>query len=419
LTDPVTSFADIIEFYAARYHTPAKRALFGIEWERMGVRAGGVPVQYIDGYELVLQGLVEQFGWEVADEEAGHIFMLRRGTALITTEADGKPEISGSPHLSLLDARAELVAIAAEINAIAQPLGIEWITSGTHPYSDYRSIKLAPKPRYQLWRQHISGAHAQWMEPYMKEWCGAHFNIDCASADELMRVAKSTFRLTPVLTGIFANSPMSNGQRTGVMSTRRRNVFGAGSFGREQMPTGFLADSFDLPRWLEWFYQREMYIMLLDGKSMPVFGGKTFADFVRNGHNGTHATFVDFDAHIKTFWIDSRPRLTHFEFRALDTLPLDYLLAAAAFYKGVMLAPDGHAAVADLIGEWAEQDFAKLNQLAWERGARAEWGGMAFHEVARRLLPTAEQGLAAEEVALLAPLRELIERRVCVAEVVE
>jgi len=416
--DQIQSFTDILEFYEQKFANNKKqKTRLGVEWERMGIREDRKPVQYLDGYELILQNLVKDFDWQIADQEAGHIFTLKRGTTLITTEADGKPEISGSPFDSLNKNAAELQVIANEIDAIAKPLGITWLTNGSHPYADYRQIKLAPKPRYQVFRQYLSDKNPQWIEPYMKEWCGVHLNIDCISSADLIKKTQISLRISPILCGVFANSPMNNGKFTGVMSARRRDVFTIPGFGRHLMMSGVLAKDFSLEEWFKHFWNREMYILMREQESLPVFNGKTFADFFKEGYQGHKPTFIDFDYHIKSFWIDLRPRLGYLEFRPIDSLPLKYLMALSAFYKGLLMHSDAEQAVGELTSAWREEDLILAHKEAWQNGIRAEYKQVNFINVMQQLLPLVEQSLERDELKLLNPLKELLAQKVCPAEI--
>jgi gamma-glutamylcysteine synthetase len=257
----------------------------------------------------------------------------------------------------------------------------------------------------------------------MKNLCGCHINLGVTSEADLIRKTQALYRLTPVLTGIFANAPVEEGRQTPYKSVRRHHVFN-GSFGREVMPQGMLDPDFTLEKWLEFFMANDIYIITKNGEALvPKREHEhfNFNDFVRDGFTGAEATLSDVDVHVKTHWVDIRPRMGYLEYRPLDSLPLRYFMAAAAFVKGICLSDQTMQKVTELTAAWTEEDYyPTLNQIAYTDGAKGEYKGTSFIEVAAALLPEACANLREHgeegEACLLRPMQHLIEHQTCPAD---
>lgn len=395
---------DILCFYNGSFPSRENPLQIGVEWERFGIFSdSGEPVPYLGerGYEKIINGLAQQFGWDVEDKQGGHIFTLVRGKTRITTEGDGKPEISGAPFISLFDVRDELLSINAEMETFADPMKIEWFPLGLQPFHDVSEIPLAPKNRYQTFLKMFS-KNKEWMSLFMKAVCGFHINIDAFSADDLIRKSQTLYRLSPILCGAFANSPLENGKPTGLLSTRRARVYDGTGMGREILPgeENILSSAFSLEEWITRFLEREMIILAREKGLVTIPNETTFLDFLSDGICGEQPTFADVDTHIKTHWVDIRPRIGYLEFRSLDALPLAEAMAVTTFVKGIMLSGEAMDATKELTKDWKEADFPHIHEEAWTNGIRGSYNNISFLDVLSALMPLAEKNLAGEAVLL-------------------
>ena len=414
--DSPKSFAEVLEFYEQFFPKP-NGVKVGLEWERIGIwKNSKTPVGYTDdgGYRDILNFLVKNHGWEIRDEENGNPFTLARGRTLITTEGDGKPEISGDRFSTLLENETEIKKIVAEINEFSGEK-IKWLAVGHWPFSPHEKIPLAPKTRYQTFFDLFS-EYADWMRRYMKALCGAHINIGFESAAEMMAAAKALFRISPALCGALANSPMENGKPAGVLCVRRKHIFDDASPGRERNPPNFLDPDFDFAAWLDFYFDRDI-IAIFRGKKMKTIPPKKipFREFFEKGLFGETARFSDIDAHIKTCWVDMRPRPGYLEFRPLDSLELPELLAAAALVKAICRSEKIQNEIKNLTQKWDQKDFPKIHEIAIEKGF-GEFAGISFAEILEKVLPLAAENLG-DEKKYLTPLKKIVAARKTPAEV--
>jgi len=414
--DSIQSLNDVVKFYDQFFPKP-NGIKMGIEWERIGIdKETKMPAGYETHYEKIIQGLHEKHGWEIQDEEAGHIFTLRRDRTLITTEGDGKPEISGDRFTSLWENKAEIDEISEEMHDFDQ--NVEWYPMGLQPFHDYPDIPLAPKKRYKTFYS-LFVEYKEWMRRYMKALCGLHINIGADSERDLTVKAQALYRLSPVLCGAFANSPLFCGKPSGSLSTRRKLIFEVPSPGREEMPLNFLDSDFSLEKWLEFFFGRDIITVFRGERTICIPPKhRTFQYFFENGIEGERPVFEDVDRHIKTSWVDIRPRIGYLEFRPLDSLPLDHLFAVSAFVKGICMSSECQEAVVDLTKDWKESEYPEIHKKAYTKGLSVTHAGISFSDILQQLLPLAEKSLenlenkndkGEDERAFLAPLYRILE----------
>ncbi len=405
----IQNSAEIHTFYQ-QFFCSVKKMKIGIEWERTGIytHQHHIPVPYTGntGYREILMGMVQHYGWEIEDEENGNPFTLLRGETRITIEGDGKPEISGAPLCSLLENEKELREIAQEIHSLAHPLGIHFSPQGISPFFHHDEVPLVPKPRYKIWDTIFPEPERHhWMHRYMKNLSGFHLNVCCSSENDLLQKTECFLRLSPFFCGVFANSPFYEGHVAGVLSARRRAIF-TDSFGRESMMKGFFENNFSMERWIEWYLDQDLIIIVRGKKNFLPPRGFSFRKFLQEGFEGENACFDDFDAHVKTCWTDIRFRRGYLEFRALDTVELPDIMGISAFFIGIFTHSNGFSEVQKYTKNLQESDLPALHKNAWENGGKAKWGKLSFFDVIQYFLPMAKEGLRmrekGEEIFLLA-----------------
>lgn len=417
LKDTVVHQSDILEFYRERYAKPNEIKI-GIEWERMGVcQHHKKPMSYLGtpGYKEIMDGLHQKYGWKIEDIENGNILTLKKNLARITTEADGKPEISGSPFCSLFENKKEFDKISSQIDEFS-PKNMEWESLGVPAYFGEKDITLAPKKRYILWQKIFP---SDWMMWYMKVPCGLHINIDVISHEDMMEKMRTLFRISPFLCAAFAHSPLENGKKTGILSARRRHIFAPDAL--QGMVAGkgqLLNPEFTFTDWLSAFLQHNIVVLFRENIVLPK-KPTSFQSVLENGLQGHHATFFDIDAHIKTHWVDIRPRPGYIEYRALDSLDLPDVMAVAAFIKGLIFSDSSRKKLEEITHGYTEKDFEKMHTIAWEKGIKGRYKTLTFLDVLTELFPhvqTTIEGFTCseykkDESLFLDPFRTILERK--------
>lgn len=129
------------------------------------------------------------------------------------------------------DARADLLATLAQVQAVLQPAAVAMQPGGLHPAARWSDLVVSDKPRYQEFAAWIT-----W--PALRSMChGIHYHVGVRSGDAAVAIANSLATAAPLLLGPSASSPFWEGRDTGMASARTK-VF-------EGMPTADIPPQLD------------------------------------------------------------------------------------------------------------------------------------------------------------------------------
>jgi glutamate---cysteine ligase / carboxylate-amine ligase len=185
--------------------TPSQGPTLGVEWELQLIDAQTRMLRQDAGRVLAgLQGLAESG----EHPKIGHELM--QSTVEVVTGICG----------TVAEAKADLGATIKELQRTAAPHGIVLACAGTHPLSDWRDAKTAPKQRYSELIDQI-----QWPARRMQTY-SAQVHVGLRDAERAMPVINALATYLPHFLGLTASSPFWCGHDTGLASTRSV-IFGA------------------------------------------------------------------------------------------------------------------------------------------------------------------------------------------------
>lgn len=124
------------------------------------------------------------------------------------------------------EARADLAATLAEVQAALRPYGVRPMSAGTHPFGCAEDQAVSPDPRY-----HALVEEMQWTARRLLI-CGTHFHVGVPSGEHAIAVTNELQRHLPLFLILAASSPLFQGEDTGLASARSK-VF-------ESLPTAGL-----------------------------------------------------------------------------------------------------------------------------------------------------------------------------------
>jgi glutamate--cysteine ligase len=243
----------------------------------------------------------------------------------------------------------------------------------------------------------------------MKATCAVQVNYDYADEVDCARKVQAVARIAPLVTAMFANSPLRQGRDTGFQSYRA-HIWTQTDPDRCGIPQ-WLVDGYSHARWLDYLLQVPMMFVRIDGQHLPA-NGRSFGDYMRRGHQGHYPTMADWELHQTSVFPELRVKHT-LEVRGIDCVQPSLALASCALYTG-LLYDDG--ALDDCIALGAE---LSSHGSAAELLARAARGGLdahagrSFAAWARDLVAIAHRGIAAFEpraLPMLEPVEVLVER---------
>jgi glutamate--cysteine ligase len=254
----------------------------------------------------------------------------------------------------------------------------------------------------------------------MKQTATVQVNIDYASERDAMTKLRVGTGIAPLLTAMFANSPISDGAINGFLSFRGHIWTDTDPARCGLLPFVF-RPSCGFADYVDYALDVPMYFIVRDGRwtDMTAF---TFRRFWTEGVGNERATLTDWDAHLTTLFPEMRMK-RFIEVRSIDSQPPELMLAAPAVVKGLFYEDDCLAAAWDMVKRWTWEERNALYHAVHRQALRARIHGIEIRELARELLDIAEAGLergrsanAESEALYLERLREQVRRGRCPAD---
>jgi glutamate--cysteine ligase len=373
--------------------TPEGMWRVGTEAEKFGVLSDSAqPIVYEGprGVRAVLEALEATFGWYPQREhEGGEIIALERGAESITLEPGGQVELSGAPHSSIHDTAREWYGHLDELHYVGDQLGITWLGLGFHPFAKQSDLPWVPKLRYAVMREYLPTRGALGLD-MMRRTCTVQANLDYASEADAMQKLRIGLKISPIMTALFANSPLIEGRVSGERSHRARVWLDT-----DPDRTGLLPFMWDakagFESYVEWALDVPMFLIKRAGRVVHNTG-QTFRAFMHDGFQGAQASAADWNMHLGTLFPEVRLKKT-LELRGCDCLPRDLVPAMPALSKGLLYdaaARTRAEALAERIDPVALQ--AARPEIA-QLGLRAQLQGRPVADWAAELLDIARAGL--------------------------
>jgi carboxylate-amine ligase len=168
--------------------------------------------------------------WELAcvDRESGELSGAGRQIleAMGASETDGYPQVTAElltntvevvsgPHVLVKHAVGDLAVMIARARAVADPLGVDLMCSGTHPFSEWKSQHITPyHERYETLID-----RTQWWGRQMLIW-GVHMHIGVDDREKVLPIVNGLLSYYPHFQALSASSPYWMGENTGYASNR-------------------------------------------------------------------------------------------------------------------------------------------------------------------------------------------------------
>jgi len=362
----------------------------GVEYERFGVfRDSGSPLPYTGpvSVEAVLRELVEDFGWTPVEEE-GHLIEVSRRGARLTLEPGGQVELSGGVHGGIAAVQAEMAEFLQDMESLRNASRIAWLGVGLHPLAGLDDLPWIPKKRYAIMRDYLPrrGRRAHIM---MKQTASIQINLDFSNEADAIDKMRTAMGLTPLVTALFANSPLLEGRLNGMMSYR-------GWAWRDTDPDRcgllpfFFKDGFSFRDYLEYALDVPMFFVVHEGDWKPA-GGMTFRKFIRRGFEKRPPTVADFELHLSTLFPEVRLK-RYIEMRGADSADPASALALATLWKGILYDGASRREAWELVRDMSFRRRDKLLDEICQKGpaARITPGGARYSSVPRGGIPVIE-----------------------------
>ncbi len=387
----------------------------GTEYEKVGIErrsARAVPYSGPRGVETILNALIEEYNWEPQEDE-GHVIGLMRGKAQVHLEPGGQIELSGEPCETIHCTHAEFTQHIRELLEVAERLNVVFLGLGIQPVSSLEEIEWVPKKRYRIMAPYMQrvGTMGHRM---MKQTATVQANIDYKDESDAMAKFRTAMGLSPLITAIFANSPISDGELNGYKSFREHIWTGTDRDRCGLLPFAFSPDV-SFAHYVEYALDVPMYLIIRDGNYID-FTGIPFRHFLTHGYKGHYATMEDWELHLTTLFPEVRIK-RYMEVRSADSQPPELMPALPALIKGVFYDSDCLQAAWDLIKGWSWDERMEVYQSSHRHALAARIRRFSLLDLAKELFQIAWEGLrrqgalngnGEDETIYLKPLRDLL-----------
>ena len=176
----------------------SERSTLGIEWEIALVEQSSGDLVNVAGEVLSsLRGADGEAHPRITEE------LLLNTVELVT-----------GVHTRVSDAVDDLQGQLAEVRAITDPLDVELMCAGTHPFAQWFDQQVTDKERY-----HKLIDRTQWWGRNMMIW-GIHVHVGVESRDKVLPLLGGLLNYYPHLQALSASSPFWAGEHTGYASNR-------------------------------------------------------------------------------------------------------------------------------------------------------------------------------------------------------
>ena len=203
---------------------PSERSTVGIEWE----------LAMVDRETGALANVGDEVLGALDDAHGG-------GHPQITHELlKNTVELGSRPHHRVGEAVSDLRELIEEVQAVTDPMAVDLMCAGTHPFAQWYDQEVNRNERYDRLLD-----RTQWWGRQMLIW-GIHVHVGVEKRDKALPLANGLLRYYPHLQALSASSPYWGGVATGYASNRALMF--------QQLPTA------GLPWQLETWSEYEGYV---------------------------------------------------------------------------------------------------------------------------------------------------------------
>lgn len=366
----------------------------GTEHEKFGFHRDTLAPLPYDGptsIRAMLEGIRDRFGWgEVT--EGGRLIGLKKDGASVSLEPGGQFELSGAPLESIHQTCMEVGDHLRAVKAVADDINAGFLGLGFAPTWSLAEAPLMPKARYAIMRDYMQKVGRLGRE-MMFRTCTVQVNLDFGSEADMVKKLQVSLALQPLATALFANSPFAEGRTNGYKSYRSHIWTDTDPDRSGMMPVAFEA-GFGFERFVDYALDVPMYFVRRKGQYLN-YAGASFRDFLAGklrGFEGERPTMADWEDHLSTIFPEVRLK-RFLEMRGSDAGPWTWLCAHPAFWVGLLYDDVALDAAWQVIRHWTAEERESLRRSVPAMGLSAPIRGEILHDIGRRVLPIAREGL--------------------------
>ncbi len=420
-SDYITDKSQLVKYFLESFKDRSEFKL-GVEFEKLGVNIKNSRSIGYFGETGALEFLKRLKLLDDYNEvkEGQNVLGLTGPKGQVSLEPGSQFEYSTHPLKNLKDIEDAFLRFNTRTGKIAQELGVAWIGSGAHPLSTYDAMELLPKERYNIMWNYLptKGSCGRVM---MKETAGIQTSIDFHSEDDAMRKLRVALGISPVITAMFANSPIRGGKLTGYKSFRAYAWLNTDNDRCGLISKKIIDGNFSFARYVEVLLDVPMLFLQRENQLVNTTG-MTFREYLNGSHRSYRATMDDWFLHMTTFFPEIRMK-NFLEIRNCDSQRIDLTLAFPAFIKGVMYHEGALEQAEEIIKELSWEELNILRNEVPAKGLDTKFKKYKLAEIAAELISIAEFSLKTQtpeydETIYLAKIKELVSEGKTPADIV-
>jgi glutamate--cysteine ligase len=350
------------------------------------------PVSYDEpsGIKNILKALVS-FGWEEVNEE-GNLIALKKDKQSITLEPGGQLELSGEPLENIHQTCSEVYEHLRQVKLVGKDLNVGFLGIGARLEGKLPSDLWMPKPRYKIMREYMPNVGSLGLD-MMADTCTVQVNLDYSSEEDMRRKLKTSFILQPIVTALFASSPIEN-MKVSKYVSRRASIWFDVDKDRCGTPKFIFDNNLGFESWVDYALKVPMYFVIRDGKYINCAGG-SFEKFMLGDLDqipNEMPTITDWEDHLSTVFTEIRLK-QFIEFRGADTGPWKSLCALPALWVGLLYDSEALNEAESLANSWTLDMYLKAYLEVPSKGMSLNINNNSIKDYAKELIAISKKGL--------------------------
>ena len=383
---------DLIKWFEAGCK-PKNLFRIGTEHEKFVYKLNTLkPVSYNEssGIKNILKSLV-RFGW-VEVSESGNIIALRKDNQSITLEPGGQLELSGAPLENIHQTCSEVNEHLKQVKIIGNELNIGFLGVGARLEGKLASDLWMPKPRYKIMKDYMPLVGNLGLE-MMADTCTVQANLDYSSEQDMRRKLKTSFILQPIVTALFASSPIEK-MKPSKYITRRAAIWFDVDKDRCGTPKFIFDENLSFESWVDYALKVPMYFIKRNGQYINC-AGASFEKFMLGKLeqlSNEKPTILDWEDHLSTIFTEIRLK-QYIEFRGADAGPWKSLCALPALWVGLLYDSESLNEAESLAKSWSFDMYKKAYEEVPVKGLDLIINKRPINDYAKDLIAISKRGL--------------------------
>ena len=372
---------------------PKKLFRIGTEHEKFVYKIDSLqPVSYNEssGIKNILKSLVS-YGWEEINEE-GNLIALKKEKQSITLEPGGQLELSGAPLENIHQTCSEVYEHLRQVKLVGEDLNVGFLGVGARLEGRLSSDLWMPKPRYKIMREYMPKVGTLGLE-MMADTCTVQVNLDYSSEEDMKRKLKTSFILQPIVTALFASSPIEQMKISKFMSRRAAIWFDVDK-DRCGTPKFIFENNLGFEAWVDYALKVPMYFVKRNGRYINCAGG-SFEKFMEGELKqlpNERPTLLDWEDHLSTIFTEIRLK-KFIEFRGADTGPWGSLCALPALWVGLLYDSEALNEAESFANSWTLEMYNKAYKEVPLKGMDLVINNNSIKDYAKELIAISKKGL--------------------------